>query len=117
MEYKAIYNKGKELLATVGKMSNHDGIIIGGKYRLTNTNGFVTIECCQNGKWWFMNTSDIGVVANYLLKNDCVVSNIKKEVKPVDANSCPRCNGRGIVAGFEHVKGGTCFRCGGTGRK
>lgn len=28
---------------------------------------------------------------------------------------CPRCAGRGHIAAFQHVQGGVCFKCGGTG--
>jgi hypothetical protein len=29
--------------------------------------------------------------------------------------NCPRCGGLGKIHGFEHVQGGSCFRCFGTG--
>lgn len=31
------------------------------------------------------------------------------------SNQCPRCGGRGYLYGYEHVEGGVCFKCGGTG--
>lgn len=31
-------------------------------------------------------------------------------------NPCPRCNGYGRIDAFQHFKGGSCFRCCGTGR-
>ena len=30
-------------------------------------------------------------------------------------NACQKCSGLGTVRGFEHVHGGVCFRCGGSG--
>jgi DnaJ-class molecular chaperone len=30
---------------------------------------------------------------------------------------CPRCGGTGSLPGYQHVKGGECFKCHGTGRK
>ena len=29
---------------------------------------------------------------------------------------CPKCGGTGYIPGYEHVEGGVCFRCGGSGR-
>ena len=29
---------------------------------------------------------------------------------------CPKCGGKGYLPGYEHVEGGICFLCGGTGR-
>lgn len=31
------------------------------------------------------------------------------------SNACPRCGGEGYVHGYEHVDGGRCFQCGGSG--
>ena len=31
--------------------------------------------------------------------------------------TCPRCGGAGIIPHFAHVDGGTCFECGGSGRR
>ena len=31
------------------------------------------------------------------------------------SNKCPRCGGRGYLYGYEHIEGGVCFKCGGTG--
>ena len=30
--------------------------------------------------------------------------------------TCPKCNGKGILNGFLHIKEGVCFCCGGTGK-
>jgi hypothetical protein len=30
--------------------------------------------------------------------------------------NCPRCCGKGYIPQFQHMKGGECFSCGGTGR-
>lgn len=41
--------------------------------------------------------------------------NIQDEIK---ANGkCQRCNGKGILEGFKHVRGGVCFACWGIGYK
>ena len=39
------------------------------------------------------------------------------KVAPTDPHRCDRCGGRGQIDSFKHVEGGTCFECGGTGRK
>lgn len=33
------------------------------------------------------------------------------------ADRCGRCSGRGILSGYEHICGGVCFACGGSGIK
>ena len=30
-------------------------------------------------------------------------------------NTCPRCNGKGHLYGYEYIQGGVCFKCGGSG--
>ena len=31
-------------------------------------------------------------------------------------DTCPKCNGRGYLYGYEHVAGGVCFKCNGSGK-
>ena len=31
------------------------------------------------------------------------------------ATSCPKCMGSGRISSFQHIKGGECFSCGGSG--
>ena len=33
----------------------------------------------------------------------------------IDSAPCPKCNGRGYMGEYSHVKGGVCFRCKGSG--
>lgn len=35
--------------------------------------------------------------------------------KYYEDNCCPKCNGNGYIEGYEHIEGGVCFLCGGSG--
>lgn len=39
----------------------------------------------------------------------------KNGTKYYSDSSCPKCGGRGYIYGYEHIDGGRCFKCGGTG--
>ena len=40
---------------------------------------------------------------------------MKLTVSVIKKTNCPKCNGEGVISHFQHVKGGECFKCGGTG--
>lgn len=40
----------------------------------------------------------------------------KNGTKYYETYTCQRCGGRGYVYGYEHVEGGICFECGGSGK-
>jgi len=48
-----------------------------------------------------------------------LISEGKHSVKGahLGADRCGRCSGRGTLKGYEHIMGGVCFACGGSGRK
>ena len=57
-----------------------------------------------------------GVLCHMTLHNT-KVSVLRELTKPVvldSVNPCTRCGGTGLMP-FKHVKGGTCFKCNGTG--
>ena len=39
----------------------------------------------------------------------------KNGTKYYEDNVCPKCYGQGYINGYEHIEGGVCFLCGGTG--
>lgn len=39
------------------------------------------------------------------------------EVASLPTDACRRCSGRGIVEQYRHINGGTCFDCGGDGKR
>lgn len=38
------------------------------------------------------------------------------KAKRVTNNPCKRCHGYGVIARYQHVEGGKCYSCGGTGK-
>jgi RecJ-like exonuclease len=47
-----------------------------------------------------------------------VLDRVKRLTKraPVKPGVCPKCGGKGTIKGFEHIEGGRCFMCDGTGK-
>lgn len=45
-----------------------------------------------------------------------LISVDRNGTKTYESDFCPRCGGTGHLWGYEHVDGGMCFKCGGSGR-
>lgn len=43
------------------------------------------------------------------------LASLKAEQHYRETHRCPKCGGEGRLPNYSHIKGGECFRCGGTG--
>lgn len=81
---------------------------------MTKTPAAQTDVCYLEELFGHMTEEDHAACAAVMAHRDALHAKPAKPAKNA-ATPCPKCMGSGRISAFQHIKGGECFSCGGSG--